>query len=597
VIAVRTDTSGDAGDYRLRLRRSAADDRPPPGFDPVLSGIDFRFKVECPQDFDCLEAEACPPAPAAPEPDTLARDYDGFRRLLTGRLRALLPQWEGASPADLGVTLVEALAYAGDQLSYRLDAVGAEAYLETARHRSSLRRHALLVDYHPSEGTNARTLVQLELAEGEATADIPLAGLAFATAPRPLAGRVPPDPANPRFRALAEQQPVWFEPIDPAGRVEPLESLDPPAVIRIDPRHHQMRLHDWGDGRCRLPAGATAATLRGAFPGLNPGDLLVLEEVIRRADGRIERGDPARRAAVRLLAARVLPPGDPEADPLIGDAVTEIAWHADDALPCALRIAEDVGGGAVFTVARGNMLLADEGRSAREPLPPPPAGWLRLPDRPRGCCAPPDQSGRSNRCATGPASPRARCSPPPCAATPPPTTAPFRPARPPPPCSTPKPARSRACASRKMAAPATGPPGPTCSCPARRTRTSSWSPTPAAALHCASATIPTARARPPAHRWRRITAPAAARPATSARTGCSRPSPPTRGSPPSATRSRPPAARSRKARPPSAAARRAPSCARSAPSPWPIGNAKPAASPACSAPPPSAAGPAAGARR
>jgi hypothetical protein len=45
------------------------------------------------------------------------------------------------------VALVETLAYVGDHLSYTQDAVATEAYLGTARRRTSLRRHARLLDY------------------------------------------------------------------------------------------------------------------------------------------------------------------------------------------------------------------------------------------------------------------------------------------------------------------------------------------------------------------------------------------------------------------------------------------------------------------
>jgi hypothetical protein len=48
------------------------------------------------------------------------------------------------------------LAYAADQLSYYQDAVATEAYLGTARRRTSARRHARLVDYFMHDGANAR---------------------------------------------------------------------------------------------------------------------------------------------------------------------------------------------------------------------------------------------------------------------------------------------------------------------------------------------------------------------------------------------------------------------------------------------------------
>ncbi len=71
--------------------------------------------------------------------------------------RCCTPAWTETHAADLGVALVEALAYAADHLSYQQDAVSTEAYIGTARSRISLRRHARLVDYQISEGCNART--------------------------------------------------------------------------------------------------------------------------------------------------------------------------------------------------------------------------------------------------------------------------------------------------------------------------------------------------------------------------------------------------------------------------------------------------------
>ena len=45
------------------------------------------------------------------------------------RMAVLMPAWQERNPADLGVALVEALAYSADQLSYQQDAVATEAYL------------------------------------------------------------------------------------------------------------------------------------------------------------------------------------------------------------------------------------------------------------------------------------------------------------------------------------------------------------------------------------------------------------------------------------------------------------------------------------
>ena len=164
VLLVRVKDHGDHSPYTLLLVRSPLDAAPPQGFDPRLSEIGFSFKVECPSDFDCKPANSCPEEPPpAPLIDHLAKDYASFRRLILDRITQLVPGWRERSAADLGVTLAELVAYLGDQLSYRQDAVATEAYLGTARLRSSLRRHALLVDYRMHDGCNARVWLHLDI--------------------------------------------------------------------------------------------------------------------------------------------------------------------------------------------------------------------------------------------------------------------------------------------------------------------------------------------------------------------------------------------------------------------------------------------------
>src|SRR5207237_3077448 len=96
---------------------------PPDGYDPMLSAVEFSFKVECPSDFDCQPKRVCPPEPRTePDIDYLAKDYASFRQLLLDRMTLLMPQWQERHAADLGVALAEVLAYVGDYLSYQQDA-------------------------------------------------------------------------------------------------------------------------------------------------------------------------------------------------------------------------------------------------------------------------------------------------------------------------------------------------------------------------------------------------------------------------------------------------------------------------------------------
>jgi hypothetical protein len=362
VLLVRTDSRGDFSTYTLSLVAGPASDLPPAGFDPRLASVDFSFKVECPSEFDCAAGCTCPPEPRpAPVADYLAKDYDSFRRLMLDRLSLLAPGWTERAPADLGVALVELLAYVADELSYRQDAVATEAYLGTARRRTSLRRHARLVDYVVHEGSNARAWARLQVA-----------GVGVAV-PRgtPLLTRVPGapdvmDPDGPAHRAALAAGAMTFETVEDAV---------------LTAAHGRLGLWTWGDTGCCLPRGATSATLLGDHPGLRAGDVLVLAEVAGPVTGRQEDADPARRAAVRLTS--VVSSSDPSggrfAEPPTNAVVdvTEIAWDDRDALPFPLCISVEAHPGVVFGEAWGNVVLADHGRTiAAEPLGVVPAPAL-----------------------------------------------------------------------------------------------------------------------------------------------------------------------------------------------------------------------------
>lgn len=305
-LVIRTGSSGDHSAYTLRLVADPGALSPPAGVDRLLAQIDFSFKVECPTDFDCTPRIDCPEyAPEPPAISYLAKDYRSFRRLMLGRMAQIMPGWTERSPADLGVTLVEMLAYTADRLSYAQDAVATEAYLATARRRSSVRRHARLVDYRMHDGGNARVWVQIdvtaetEIVVGETTFLTRLPGLAPVLAPAAL------------NRAL-DRGPQVFEPLH--GKT-------------LFPAHNAMDFYTWGSGECSLSRGATRATLAGDYPDLAVGDVLILAERIGPRTGRAADADPARRHAVRLTAVQAgltdALPLEPGASPA---PITEIRW-------------------------------------------------------------------------------------------------------------------------------------------------------------------------------------------------------------------------------------------------------------------------------
>ncbi len=369
-IVLRASKRGDFSAYRLAIVTPGDPDLSPPVvFDPLASAVDFSFKVQCPSDFDCAPQRVCPPEPApTPQFDYLAKDYASVRRLMLDRMAALAPLWRERHAADLGVTLVEVLAYVADYLSYRQDAVATEAYLGTARRRTSVRRHARLVDYRMHDGCNARVWVQLLL-----DANAPAAGVLLQRA----------DPATgvttkflTRVDADTRLDEDHAEGVVAAQKPEVFEMLD--DQLTLLPEHERLDFYTWGAVDCCLPAGATRATLAGRRDGLRPGHVLVFEELAGPRTGAEADADPAHRHAVRLT--RVTHAQDPLGgrfeDPPTDDAadVTEIEWGSADALPFPLCISATVpgAGGAsetkVISAARGNVVLADHGRSVREPL-------------------------------------------------------------------------------------------------------------------------------------------------------------------------------------------------------------------------------------
>ena len=369
VLLVGTSAAGDFSPYRLRLVNSATQANEDPftvtevltGFDPQLAEVEFSFKVECPPFFDCKPLPPdCPPnLPAPPAINYLAKDYGSFRTVMLDRLNQLLPAWGATSEADLGVALAELVAYVGDALSYKQDAVATEAYLQTARSRISLRRHALLVDYRVHDGCNARTWMQLQVDRSA----VLVTGTVFNTD----APRRPATVAGHEREAL-DAGVIVFESMQDA---------------ELFPELNVLSFYAWGDTDCCLPTGATEATLRGTFDNLKIGDVLIFQELIGPQTGNTADADARHRCAVRLTSVTTRDgAGTRLVDPLFEDGtglpitspaqqptpVTEIQWASGDALPFPVCISSTFLDSTQKKVsltdvskAFGNVVLADHG--------------------------------------------------------------------------------------------------------------------------------------------------------------------------------------------------------------------------------------------
>ena len=315
-------------------------------FDPALSAIQFSFKVGCPSEFDCKPKTVCPPEKLTkPEINYLAKDYPSFRRLMLDRLSIIMPDWRERNPADMQVALVELLAYVGDHLSYHQDAVATEAYLGTARRRVSVRRHARLLDYFLHDGCNARAWVWVEVEPGgDAEGQELLRGTPLLTGGSD--GQKVIAEADLQ-KAVDEEKPLVFETMH---------------KIKLHSSHNEISFYTWSDSECCLPRGSTRATLRDdPTLFLEPGDVLIFEEVLSPTTGTEGDTDPTHSHAVRLkeVSATV--------DQLNNTPVTEIEWYEADALPfplCISALVKSVDGKKEVketSVARGNIVLADHG--------------------------------------------------------------------------------------------------------------------------------------------------------------------------------------------------------------------------------------------
>ncbi|MBH8578159.1 putative baseplate assembly protein [Nostocaceae cyanobacterium CENA369] len=371
-LTVNLDQTGDFSVYTLRLvsldEHGKPTNQPYPNFDPRYSLVQFKFRDGiCNTDMDCLQQQTCPP-PQLVEPaiNYLAKDYASFRQLILDRLSLIMPDWEERHVPDLGITLVEILAYVGDYLSYYQDAVATEAYLETARQRISVRRHARLIDYPMHEGCNARTWLWLETS---INISLEAKNFYFITSYKnaPPLGTILED-----IRHLDDVPPSSYEVFEPLT----------PLPIHLYKAHNQILFYTWGDRSCCLPPDSTTATLLDEFiqhtlpekPNsantqspeqqrklhLKIGDILIFEEIRNPKTGILEDADMKHRHAVRLTNVKA------SVDELYNQPIVEIEWSKEDALPFPLCISAIVPPDCQLvdiSVARGNVILVDRGRT------------------------------------------------------------------------------------------------------------------------------------------------------------------------------------------------------------------------------------------
>ena len=191
----------------------------------------------------------------------------------------------------------------------------------------------------------------------------------------------------------ADVPPQTFD-SDPA--LAQVRVFETPFPLTVQPNNNTIFLHTWGNLECCLPEGTRApiCTLcRRAWrtPGvpadLAAGDFLLLEEVMGPKTGATADADPTHRQVVQLEDVQPMPAGDPAYRDMltqdgelqvfrIGDTplpLLRVTWRRVDALQFPLCLSARIPGRDPLlnvSVARGNMVLADHGRTIEEEFTP-----------------------------------------------------------------------------------------------------------------------------------------------------------------------------------------------------------------------------------
>jgi hypothetical protein len=381
LLRVIVDREGDFSPYVLVMDH--------PDVDTERNQADFSFKAACPSEFDCRVQPDCPP-PQRVEPalDYLAKDYQSFRRLMVDFIAERNPAWQERLPADLGMTVLELLAYAADYLSYYQDAgPGTEGFLDTCQHRTSSARHGRLIDYRMGQGTNAATFVHLEGGVG-ANGTVPAGTRLTSLVAVPLPGSAaPPGTVIP---ATAD-----FEQDSALAHTVVFETT---ADVRIIENHNELRIHTWGDRLCCLSRDARELFLYrdnagvAVRPDLMDGEYLLIEEVRSPQTGLPADADPKHRQVLLIesvqltedpaftsaIAGGILVPRINPADPPL--PLLKVIFAKAQTLgfpPCISAETVDHLAIEPVTVARGNIAPADHGRSIVRDTQ---NGSLNLPD-------------------------------------------------------------------------------------------------------------------------------------------------------------------------------------------------------------------------
>lgn len=106
--------------------------------------------------------------------DYTSKDYESFRQDMLNLIPLKTPEWTDYSSTDLGVVLLEGVAYCCDILSDFMDRMANEAFLVTATQRRSVLDHCKSIGYIPRMNRSAKVIVQFTFEAGIEPVTLPV---------------------------------------------------------------------------------------------------------------------------------------------------------------------------------------------------------------------------------------------------------------------------------------------------------------------------------------------------------------------------------------------------------------------------------------
>jgi hypothetical protein len=98
-----------------------------------------------------------------------SRDFSTIRSALVDHVKIYFPDWQEWSESNLGVALLELVAYVGDNLSFYLDRTANELYLSTVTQRQNIINLVKLIGYSPrtASAASARLRARIQLPQSD----------------------------------------------------------------------------------------------------------------------------------------------------------------------------------------------------------------------------------------------------------------------------------------------------------------------------------------------------------------------------------------------------------------------------------------------